>query len=880
MANNPTLHEIETLAQENAQLLARVANLEEALRAIHNQEVDAFVLNGAEGGQVFTAQSADRAYRVLIEEMAEGALTVNTQGVVLYSNRGFAEMLGLPLSEVSGSEVMDFFAAESRRYLMDLLSPSTQTRRSLELDVVCADGARMPVLLSVCPLALGGLDDAKGMVVTDLTAKKRSEAEIQAREIMLNLIEGQKRTQDELKANLSTLELHDSALGAISQGVLICDENRLTTYANQAFENITGFCVSEVLGIECKFLRGDGTDLQVLSRLRQAMAEGTPFHGELLNYRKDGTPFWNDLSITPMLDASAKVTQYVAVLRDVTSRHMAEDQLLLAARVFEQSMEAFVIADAQRNIVKVNAAFTTITGFAESELLGRHVLTLSENLHPPEFFAALWDAVAEHGRWEGEKLNRRKDGSVFTKWMSIHRMVEASDQTSHYIVSFIDITQRKEAEDNIRYMAHYDLLTGLPNRALLSIRAAYALQVAERSGDPLALMFIDLDHFKNVNDSLGHTVGDQLLVALASRLKTTIRDQDTLARLGGDEFVMILPGCDVEGASRVAEKMLTLLQPQFVLGEHELSITPSIGIALYPMDGTDFDALCKSADAAMYRAKRDGRNTYRFNTIDLQAQSSHLIQLENGLRRALERGQMQLHYQPQMCLETRRIIGVEALLRWQHPEMGWVSPAEFIPVAESSGLITAIGTWVICSAVQQMKQWIAQGMAPMSIAVNLSAVQFRQANLPELVSLILQEEGLPPGLLELELTESVAALDPMGAVEMMRKLHDIGIQISIDDFGTGYSSLSYLKRFKVSKLKIDQSFVRHVVSDPDDQAIVATIISLARNLGLHTIAEGVETVEQMQCLRGLGCVQLQGYWLSRPLPAEQFSGFVSRHALA
>lgn len=388
------------------------------------------------------------------------------------------------------------------------------------------------------------------------------------------------------------------------------------------------------------------------------------------------------------------------------------------------------------------------------------------------------------------------------------------------------------------------------------------------------MLFLDLDHFKNVNDTLGHRIGDALLIEVAKRLKSAMREGDTASRLGGDEFILVLPGTDVNGAVHVAEKLLETVAQLCRIEQQELVITPSIGIAMYPDDGEDFDTLSKCADVAMYRAKHDGRNNYRFFTPEMQTHSVRTLQLENALRYALERDEFSLHYQPQISMQDGRIIGAEALLRWQHPRLGMVSPAEFIPIAESSGQILQIGEWVLRTAAHQMKSWMDSGLEPMIIGVNLSAVQFRNPNLPELVTQILDSVKLPPQYLELELTEGVAMDDPLGAIAVMDSLHERGIRVSIDGFGTGYSSLSYLKRFRVYKLKIDQSFVRDITDDPEDKAIVSAIISLASSLGLQTIAEGVETEGQLAFLREQGCNEVQGYYFSKPLPAEKFEAFL------
>ena len=433
--------------------------------------------------------------------------------------------------------------------------------------------------------------------------------------------------------------------------------------------------------------------------------------------------------------------------------------------------------------------------------------------------------------------------------------------------------ERAQNEARIVQLAHFDALTGLPNLTLLKDRVAHAMGMAQRSGSQVALMFLDLDHFKNVNDTLGHRIGDELLVQLSRRLKSVLRDEDTLSRMGGDEFIFVLPGTDADGAAHVAEKLLETVASPYQIRQYELTVTPSVGIAIYPADGTDFDRLYQCADVAMYRAKRDGRNCFRFFTSEMQERSSRRMQLENALRQALMHDQFELYYQPQISIEDGSLVGAEALLRWQHPELGAISPAEFIPVAEESGLILGIGEWVLREAARQAKAWLGQGLE-LTIAVNLSAVQFRQANLSQKIMQILNEAQLPPRHIELELTESVAMEVPMAAIAVMDELHERGFRMSIDDFGTGYSSLSYLRKFKINKLKIDQSFVSSIFDDPESRAIVSAIITLADSLGFETIAEGVETEEQLEFLRMRGCREVQGYYFSKPLRVREFEAFV------
>lgn len=563
--------------------------------------------------------------------------------------------------------------------------------------------------------------------------------------------------------------------------------------------------------------------------------------------------------------------EFNSLIRSLASSEKLNQKLSLAV---EQSPNSIVITDLEGNIEYVNTMFTKITGYTKDEVLGQNPSILKSDETPQATYEEMWAHLSRGDIWNGELTNRRKDQSIYIESAIISPVKQADGKTTNYVAIKEDITEKKKVAAKIDYLAHFDQLTGLPNRVLLNDRVTYQLDMAQRNNEPLAVMFLDLDHFKNINDFLGHTIGDYVLVEIAKRITKTIRKVDTVSRLGGDEFIMLFPNTDSNAAMHIATKLIEEISKPSTFEHNELTITPSIGIAIYPDDGKDFETLLKNADTAMYKVKNDRRNGFHFFTQEMQLNLARKLQLENALRHALKRNELQLYYQPQISITDGRIIGAEALLRWNHPELGMVSPAEFIPIAESSGQIIEIGKWVLRTAIQQTKEWMDDGFDPMIIAVNISAIQFREETLLQLITDILEEMQLPSEYLELELTEAVTMHDPESVINVMNKFHQQGIRMSIDDFGTGYSSLSYLKQFKVYKLKIDQSFIHDISNDPDDRAIVSAIIDMAHNLGLVTIAEGVETAEQLAFLRLHGCNEVQGYYFSKPLPSVEFEQFL------
>jgi len=561
---------------------------------------------------------------------------------------------------------------------------------------------------------------------------------------------------------------------------------------------------------------------------------------------------------------------------DNPDRKQAQEQLQLTAQVFESSRDGIVITDAHNHLLSVNRAFTEITGYTKEEVLGRNPSLLSSGRHGKAFYEVMWRAIQSEGRWQGELWNRRKNGDLYPEWLSISVIRSPDGQITQHIGILTDLSSRKEDEEKIRFLSNYDTLTQLPNRALLHDRAQVALAAAQRAQTKVALMYVDLDRFKNINDSLGHAIGDCLLQELATRLTAHLHPDDTICRPGGDEFICLLPNTDDQGAAHVALRTLAIIAEPFLIDGQRLSLTASIGIALFPDNGADLARLSQCADSALFRAKQSGRSNFQFFAQQMHERANEVLRIENDLRRALENKELLLYYQPQVDATSMKIVGVEALVRWQHPEWGLVLPGRFISVAEESGQIRDIGNWVLYAAVQQNADWQAAGLPIVPVAINLSVVQFKDDALCDTVVDAMRVSGLDPAMVELELTESIAMDDSTFTIDMVARLHALGIALSIDDFGTGYSSLSYLKRFKIDKLKIDQSFVRDLHRDPDDAAIVTAIIGLAHGLGFRTIAEGVETREELDFLRAHHCDEIQGYFYSKPLPVDEFARLLAR----
>ena len=572
-----------------------------------------------------------------------------------------------------------------------------------------------------------------------------------------------------------------------------------------------------------------------------------------------------DRYVRKPLKASALIDAVTVCAR--SARLEAEHRL--ATTVFLASSEAIIITDAENRIVDVNPAFCRITGYARDEVLGHNPRLLQSGVQTAAFYEEMWAAINRNGHWRGEIWNRRANGEVYPEWLAIDRVLSPDGNVINYVGMWSDISERKEAEARIHYLAHYDALTGLPNRVLFADRLSQALIHARRNEDVVALLFVDLDRFKVVNDTLGHRVGDELLKEISERLQQCMREEDTVSRQGGDEFVILLAKLEFpENAAVVADKILSALSRPMRCDGHELTVTCSLGIACYPGDGSEPEVLMRNADMAMYRAKNVGRNNYQFYKPELEHGALTLLTLENAMRRGLEQNQFELHYLPQVDNPSGRVLSLEALIRWRHPERGLLMPMDFIPLAEENGLVLPISLWVLRRAARQLAEWRHQGQPLVPIAINLCEAQLRQPDFPEVLAHILDEEGVEGRWFELEFTEKALMHDTERNLRVLSALKALGVSITLDDFGVGYSNLHVLRRLPLDTLKIDRSLVGQVVDCKDDAAIVDAIISMAHSMNLKVVAEGVETADQAGFFRHRACAEIQGHYFSKAVAAD------------
>lgn len=769
-------------------------------------------------------------------------------GCFLEANPAFVEQIGVSPDEVIGrvpSELNIWGIPDIGQSLLQRLQKGSI--RNLEMPFRRSDGRLFTGLLSAEPFDLDSTA-AVVLVVRDITPLKEAQQQLQMSE-----------------------EKFAKAFHSSPDGLLITRQSDgLLVEVNDGFSRITGYHSS--LSLDRTTLElGIWVDLNERHQLIEQLSRDG-FVKDFTSHirRRDGQIRLCEISARPLPIAGEDCMLTIA--RDITDRQQMQEKLQLAATVFESTAEGVLITDTRQRINAVNRAFSEITGYSEFEALGETPRLLASGIHDSAFYAAMWYQLTAEGHWQGEISNRRKNGEVYPSWLTISAVRNRDKLITHFVAVFADISSLKQAQARLDYQAHHDPLTGLPNRTLFESRLHGALLHSKEAQSLGAILFLDLDRFKHINDSLGHPVGDLLLKSIALRLKESLRDIDTVARLGGDEFIILLPGLQhASDAQAVATKLLSSFAAPFQAGEHEFFMSTSIGSALFPTDGADVATLIKNADAAMYRSKAKGRNRVEHYTRDLTAQASERIALEHELRRAIERDEFTLSFQPKLSLLTQRLVGAEALLRWCHPTFGDVPPERFIPLAEENGMILQIGDWVLDKACQQMHEWIQRYDVFGPLSVNLAGAQLRQPNLVNRIERLLLQYQLQPGCLQLEITENFIMSQTEEALSVLHRLKKLGVQLAIDDFGTGYSSLSYLKRLPLDILKIDQSFVRGLPDDPHDAAIVRAIIALGRSMQLTVIAEGVETFEQQQFLADEGCEQIQGYLVSLPLRADEFS---------
>jgi diguanylate cyclase (GGDEF)-like protein/PAS domain S-box-containing protein len=692
-------------------------------------------------------------------------------------------------------------------------------------------------------------------ITTDITDRKVSEEELNVRD-----------------------ERFQALFDRASEGILLISPQGGFVACNNSFAEMHGYTVQEMLALNIKDLDTPYSAQHVPERMRRIFA-GESLIFEVENYRKDGSTFPMEVSASLIDVGGERLIQSFS--RDISERKLSEERLRVLAVAFE-THEAILITDANANIIKVNQAFQDITGYSSEDVLGKNPRILSARLQDNDFYLDMWNQLLGQGTWSGEIWDKRKNGQIYPKWLTITAVRDKFGKTTEYVAIFKDITEHKRIEEQIHNLAFYDVLTKLPNRRLLLDRMRVALTASARTNHSGAVLFLDMDKFKTLNDTLGHEYGDLLLIEVAKRIRSCVRDVDTVARMGGDEFVILLENVDeAEGVALqkvavIAEKIRTSLTRPYMLNNKEQYSSPSIGVTLYCGNEESEDILLKKSDMAMYQAKDSGRNAVRFFDPAMQVAVLVHAEIEADLRHAVPNRELHLYYQIQLDSQLHP-IGAEALVRWMHPKRGLVSPAQFIPIAEDSTLILDIGTWVLEEACRQLGLWAHNEQTrDLTLAVNVSAKQFKQFDFVGKVAAALSAHEVKASRLKLELTESVVLNDVTDVVAKMHALKAIGVSLSIDDFGTGYSSLSYLKRLPIDQIKIDQSFVRDIATDPNDAVMVKAIIDLAGNFHLNVIAEGVETQAHLDFLANNGCMAFQGYFFGRPVPIEQFKDLLTK----
>lgn len=799
------------------------------------------------------------------KDLLHNALTLNqsilmnaTSGILVYRSDGGCVLVNPAASQLTGGTASELLAQnfheleswrQSGMYEAACRALREMEAVSVECRVTCTFGRTPWVLAQFAPFTIYG--------VVHLLVSIQDISEM--REALLALEERERAFR--------------SLADNVPDNVIRYDLEGRVLFLNRKLEETLGHAGDELFGKTLEE-RGDPVLIERYRNLndtvRRVAATGIAASFEQRIPEPGGTDRFHLIRIVPESGADGRPQSVLAVGRDITEEKLNEERLRLAASVFHNTAEGVLITDPKGVILSVNPAFTTITGYSEAEALGKTPRILRSDHQSEDFYRAMWQSLLLEGHWEGEIWNRRRGGEAYLEWLTINRIDDPSGEPVRYVSVFHDITELRSKDEHIRHLAFHDALTGLPNRALMQDRLQHAINRCKREKTLLSVTFIDLDRFKGINDTLGHDVGDLLLIEVAKRIKERLRAMDTVARLGGDEFVVLMEDhAGADDCACLAQELLAEIARPIQIKEHKIEIGASLGLAFFPEDGDDPLELMKRADMAMYAAKSSGRHTYRFFQQQMLDRTKARLSLEMELRRAISRREFVLHYQPKIDLATGRLQGAEALIRWAHPQRGILAPADFIPIAEESGLIRDIGRWVLAEACRQMSRWRAAG-SEIRLAVNVSMRQLGDERLAERIAELTSALGLAPEMLELELTESTVMADPEGIANLLAKLRAIGVTIAVDDFGTGYSSLAYLRRLPIDVLKIDRSFVMDTDHDEEDAQIVKTIVALGQALRLTMVAEGIETPSQAERLCAMGCQFGQGYWFAPPMPGDEF----------
>ena len=856
--------------------------------------------------------NTEKRFMDIADSAGDWIWETDAKGRYTYANPVVERIMGYSRDEVVGKDFLDFFAysgaalvADATRQFFEKEEPFTnyptvQSHKNGAL--VSLETAGVPLFDD------GGHFTGYRGVTRNVTERVKAEETIRQGISLLDSInnaqasiiadENPKEAFDNLLDDI--LALTKSAFGFI--GETFYDEAkaphlRVLSITNIAWDEMSEELYSKIAMGELEFKNPNNLVSEVMKTGRVVIANdthsdprqgGTPAgHPRIKRYM--GLPLYKGSRLMGVAGIANRRTEYdedlsrflepflstcaniIAATQSEKTRKKVEGELDLVSKILKNANEGVIITDANTRMIMVNPAVTKITGYEESELIGRTPRVLQSKRHDKEYYKKMWDSLKESGKWEGEIWNRQKSGEAYPEWLSITAVNDSDGKVSKYIATFHDITELHMSKERLKYTSDHDALTELPNRRIFEDRLGQSLVSAKRRNVKLGVMFLSLDRFKKINESLGHTAGDHLLQIVAKRLSEALPEYDTVARWGGDEFVFIIRDAEQnQDVINTAAKMLGRLSTPFTIEGQELYLTASVGVAIFPSSGEDVKTITQAADIAMKKAKERGGNNFQLYSSTMESGAYEAISIEQDLRKALERDEIVVYYQPKVDVESCVVVGMEALVRWKHATKGIISPVKFIPLAEETGLIVPIGEKVLEDACLQTKKWLDKGFSPLAVSVNLSALQFAQSDLQVRVEAILNETGLPPEYLDLEITEGTVMRDVENAIVILQRLSDMGVSVSIDDFGTGYSSLGYLKRFPLNTLKVDRSFVSDITTNPDDAAITETIISMAHNLKLKVVAEGVETFEQFDFLKARKCDQIQGFLFSRPLDAQAF----------